>query len=67
MESLKFPESCLPPPINKNVWEDCCEHVWESPEDFQDLSLEYGTVVCSKCGCYGEITHATGEVFYPAT
>lgn len=46
-------------------WETC-EHKWKEVEA-QDLSETFGSVECEKCGCPGEMTWATKEVFWPAT
>ena len=46
-------------------WSDC-QHDWKESEA-QDLSEKFGNVVCVKCGCPGEMTWETDEVFWPAT
>lgn len=46
---------------------DRCEHEWKVSNRDWDLPIEREEVVCVKCGCPGERTVKTGEVFWPAT
>ncbi len=57
----------LPLSIRDNLidWNKC-NHNWKRIES-QDLSEIYGSVRCEKCGCPGEMTWKTQEVFWPAT
>jgi hypothetical protein len=55
----------LAPATGSAHWHDC-EHEWKEI-DAPDLSENYGSVVCVKCECPGEMTWATREVFWPAT
>lgn len=47
-------------------WDDCPEHEWIGVEDIGNS--EYRTCVrCIICGVPGELDHADGSVFWPAT
>jgi hypothetical protein len=44
-----------------------CEHEWETDTGSWDCPLTEEQVVCKKCGCPGQRTIKTGEVYWPTT
>ena len=44
-----------------------CKHEWMALSDSQFSNELVEDVKCAKCGCPGERTIKTGEVFWPAT
>ena len=53
-------------PTVRPAWVDCA-HEWLALVDSMYSNEHQEDVRCSVCGCPGERTTATGEVFWPAT
>ena len=43
--------------------QETCVHDWKEPVD----SMYENEVVCTRCGCHGELSRDTGDVYWPAT
>ena len=53
-------------PSVRPAWDEC-KHDWRALVDSMYSSEHQEDVKCSVCGCPGDRTIATGEVFWPAT
>jgi len=51
----------------KDAQSAVCEHEWHAHTDSQFSNDVFEAVECVKCGCQGQQTIKTGEVFWPAT
>jgi hypothetical protein len=52
--------------VHKKLWSEC-SHDWQTPVDSMFSNEKFGEVFCKECGCPGEMTWETKQVYWPAT